>query len=838
MNSTAKLRPYNFKRLFRQPISQSVYDMRSLLKQRPDTEHELTANRLILSSTFLIYLVIAHLAGSSSATEALRISALPALAFEAMAAGLFLHILLVPGVSHARRLIGIVADLGLFSFGMHISGEAGATFILVYFWAVLGNGFRFGVFYLAVAAITALASFGIVYLTTPFWQSQSSLSIGLALALVVIPAYTSTLIRKLSEAKQEAEEASRAKSLFLASMSHELRTPLNAIIGLADLLEAGRMKREQQDMVRVIGRSGRSLLSLIETVLDFARIEAGQLTIRAEEIEVAALMHDVRAMIGVSARKKGLRFVLNLQPGTPERVMADRRHLEEIMLNLASNATKFTEKGHIRLDVGFKAKGDEHGDLLVDVVDTGIGIDASAHGRIFERFTQADGSIMDRFGGTGLGLAIVRQLVRAMGGDISVASEPGKGSAFSFHLPVEVVSAEETEQVQLSEFTLLTQRHVDDPALGDIPAFSSLDRVAERVAAFQKKGLLRPIVLIDSALQEPDVVEAAQQLLTQPDAPEEPILVLLGQSEKLSRDLLREYFLTAVPERMPDGRFLSQLAALGGSAASAEERKEVRGRSFRILIADDNKTNQMVIAKTLESGGHQFEVVENGEAAVERMLDGNLDLVLMDVNMPVMNGIEATKFYKFASLGMKPIPVVGFTADATGEARERCLSAGMVECLTKPIEPRRLLDEIDRLLEDAEPEAISQDAADLRIEEGVAAIDQPVIDQTTTEALAKLGGDDFVNALLGQFIDDSADAMKALAHAVADEDVGGFRNSAHALRSAAANVGAMRIYQMCLDWREIADRDLSEKGEFHLHELTSEIERFREELNARQRLAS
>ena len=196
------LRPYDFGRLFKQSISQSVYDMRALLKQRPDTEHELTANRLLLSSTFLIYLVISHMMGSDAATTALQIAAVPALAFEAIAGALFLHLLVSPGVSHVRRLIGIVADLGLFSFGVHISGEAGAAFILVYFWAVLGNGFRFGLTYLAIAAVTALVCFGVVYANTPFWQSQPSVSIGLAAALIVIPAYTSKLIRKLSEAKQ------------------------------------------------------------------------------------------------------------------------------------------------------------------------------------------------------------------------------------------------------------------------------------------------------------------------------------------------------------------------------------------------------------------------------------------------------------------------------------------------------------------------------------------------------------------------------------------------------------------------------------------------------------
>ncbi|MFD1747157.1 ATP-binding protein [Rhizobium helianthi] len=824
-------RPYDFARLLRQPISQSVYDMRALLRQRPDTEHELTANRLILSSTFLIYLVVAHLLGSESATSALRISALPALAFEAMAGGLFLHLLMFPGVSHARRLIGIVADLGLFSFGLHISGEAGGAFILVYFWAVLGNGFRFGLTYLVIAAITALVCFGLVYLTTPYWQSQTSFSIGLALALVVIPAYTSKLIRKLSEAKQEAEEASRAKSLFLASMSHELRTPLNAIIGLADLLGEARLKTEQHEMVRVIGRSGRSLLSLIETVLDFSRIEAGQMTIRTEKVEVAGLMRDVRAMIGVAARKKGLRVTLHLKEDTPDVVLADRRHLEEIMLNLASNAVKFTEKGHIRLDIGFRSIGERHGDLTVEVADTGIGIDSAAHAKIFERFTQADGSIMDRFGGTGLGLAIVRQLVRAMGGEISVSSRLGEGSVFSFYLPVEIGEHDAAATPDLNSFVLLSQRHHENPALMDMAVSSTVDGAKARVAALQAEGIARPVVLIDADLSDPTAYDAAK-VLSACSHLDEPVLVLLHAQAPLSPGE-KEYFLSALQHL--DAPALARLSLLAGAPETAADAIDKPARSFRILIADDNKTNQMVVAKTLESGGHSFEIVENGEAAVDRMLHGRFDLVLMDVNMPVMNGIEATKFYQFASLGGPQIPVVGFTADATGEARERCLEAGMVECLTKPIEPKRLLDEIDRLLEGKETVADAGIAADAS---GQSADEQPVIDESTTEALAKLGGEDFVNALLGQFINDSASAMKALAHAVADEDVGEFRNSAHALRSAAANVGAMRIYQMCLDWREIADRELSQSGEFRLHELNAELERFRDELNARRKLAS
>jgi two-component system sensor histidine kinase RpfC len=274
-----------------------------------------------------------------------------------------------------------------------------------------------------------------------------------------------------------------------------------------------------------------------------------------------------------------------------------------------------------------------------------------------------------------------------------------------------------------------------------------------------------------------------------------------------------------------------------GTKADMETEQAPPRRRASVLIADDNKTNQMVMGKILESGGHRFEVVENGEAAVERMLKGDLDLVLMDVNMPVMNGIEATKFYRFASLGMKSIPIVAVTADATGEARQRCLDAGMNDCLTKPVEAKRLLSVIDEYVEG--PDNVAPTASDLLnafVEEKEAElqIERPVIDDATCDALEQLGGPEFVDALLRQFIDDSANALVALSEAVAEENVQEFRNYAHALRSAAANVGAMRIYQMCLDWREIDDPDLTMRGEDHLNELNSEFNRFRTELAARR----
>jgi two-component system sensor histidine kinase RpfC len=809
--------------------------LRAILRRRPDTEHELTINRLILSSGIIVYLLVARALGSVAAAHALDVAALPVAIFELIAAGLFVHILIQPGVSHVRRLTGIVSDVGIFSYALHVCGEAGGALFLIYFWAVLGNGFRFGVTYMAIAAGAAIVGFCVVLLTTPYWQYQPSLSVGLLAGLVVIPAYTAKLIRKLSDAKREAEEASQAKSLFLASMSHELRTPLNAIIGLSDLLAGADIKGEQREMIGTIGRSGRSLLSLIESVLDFSRIEAGQVKMRSEMVDLPLLLRDVRDIVGVMAQAKGLRILLHIGPQMPRMVMTDRRHLEEILINLASNAVKFTERGHVRFDVDF-SPSENGGSLRVGVTDTGIGIEQTAHTRIFERFTQADATIMDRFGGTGLGLAIVKQLVQALGGDINVSSVPGEGSTFAFHLPVDMPVAQPDRSVLPR--LILVSRDADSGDMLDIAMrVGDTAAASNALASLRSSGVKRPIVLIDENLQ-PSPREVARSILADSGNDCEPVFVLLQQvpSTELLHPALRDLFVCGIDQtNLPALDVVAALSAFSVPVEADEAEVPPDGRQLVILIAEDNKINQMVLGKILEKAGHRYEIAGDGEAAVERMLQGGLDLVLMDVNMPVMNGIEATKFYHFAALGSTPVPIVAVTADATADAEERCLEAGMAACLTKPVDTAKLLATIAELVADIPVSATVRSAIE---PDPLKLASQPVIDLATCTALERLGGATFVDDLLGQFVSESADAMVALADAVAHENVQEFRNFAHALRSSAANVGAMRVYQMCLEWRQINDRDLALQGERHLRALEEEFDLVRNEVDHRTRSAS
>ncbi|MGG5810032.1 sensor histidine kinase, partial [Falsiroseomonas sp. CW058] len=354
---------------------------------------------------------------------------------------IFLHIVARPGPSLPRRALALLADTGFLSLHLHLGGEAHALFFPIYLWVVFGNGFRFGLPWLRLGMVLSLAGFGAVVLSTPYWLEQPHLSLGLLAGLVVLPAYAGVLIGKLSDARAAAEAASQAKSLFLAGVSHELRTPLNAIIGMGALLRGTRLDAEQRDMARTVDSAARALLDLINDILDLSRIEAGRMPVAPEACDLAELLEEVRGMVDVQARARGLRFGLHVAAGTPARFRTDRRHLREILVNLAGNAVKFTESGGISLGVAAIGGGAGRVRLRFEVSDTGIGIRPEAQARIFDSFTQAGPEIAGRYGGTGLGLAICRRLALLLGGELGVDSHPGAGSTFHLELEVEPLPA-------------------------------------------------------------------------------------------------------------------------------------------------------------------------------------------------------------------------------------------------------------------------------------------------------------------------------------------------------------------------------------------------------------
>ena len=746
------------------------------LRVRPDSEHELTLNRLALSGMVFGSLIVAGALGSAGAVEMLRTQGIYFALYYAVSGAFFAHILYRPAASPARRTIGICFDVGLFSYGVHIGGEAMAPFFPIYLWIILGNGFRFGIAYLSAAAVIAVAGFGAVLFTTDFWLGHRGLGIGLLSSLVFLPLYVSTLIRKLSAAKRQAEEASKAKSLFLASVSHELRTPLNAVIGLSDLLLGRRLDAEQREMTETIGQSGRSLLALINSILDFTRIEAGHMPKTSVDFDVYSLVFEIRRMLAVQADAKTIALAVHITPRVPRLLQGPRSHLCEILMNLAANAVKFTERGYVLIVVDAVEVGRTRTRLRLEVADTGIGIDPRAQGRIFDSFVQADETIIDRFGGTGLGLALVKQLVELHDGKVGVESTLGVGSTFWCELELEAAGAELREW---SPHGIPVVLQSNDAALcgmleatgADVSAADSQASAAALVAQMAQHDR-RPLVVVDARSCEADLESSGDgwSAAWPPSTP--AILVMDGAHGGTPGGAARRRFITALarPVQAASLRTALEIAATCDPRKSTEAPEPVlpTGRcSLRVLVAEDNRTNQKVIEKILERAGHRTQIAENGEEALDLLVDQPFDVVLMDVNMPVMNGIETTKLYRFASLGHDRVPILALTADASPEMEVRCREAGMDGCLTKPIEAARLVAAIEEVADQygtgaasaASSEAGVTDTAEARpapMPEGVA-LNPQVLDD-----LRSLGGNVFVSELAVQFLADAASLLDAL----------------------------------------------------------------------------
>ncbi|MCU0838347.1 MAG: ATP-binding protein [Rhodospirillales bacterium] len=831
------------------PAAGPLAQLKRRLAGRADSEHEQAIIRVVIVALLLALFVSLATVEHPPANTRYPAAVITAGAYLLIAIGIVAAIIARPAVSPPRRLFAMVGDFTTMTLLLHFGNEAAAAIYPIYLWIAFGYGFRYGVRYLAAAVVLGFIGFLIVVLTTPFWREEWPLAAGLLFALIILPGYTASLIRKLTVAKAQAEAANVAKSRFLASMSHELRTPLNAVIGMSDVLADTPLRSDQQEMVNTVRSSGRALLSLIDDILDLTRIEAGRTAVVAEPFDVCQELAEVLSILQLAAANKGLKLAVQIAANVPHRLSGDRRHWRQVLLNLTANAVKFTEAGHvlIRIEAGpadIAADGPMR--LRCCVTDTGIGIPAKEHARIFERFTQADDTVNRRYGGTGLGLAIAKALIHLMGGEIGVVSAPGSGSTFWFEIPVRVEDA----STALSELVPMSVIVVSDDAelaetlalrLADMPF--SVRRQPLAAAGSAGAMISEPpepgaILLIDGRGDRNRAIALATRLA---DAAPEFACTLLTDDAGSIDEALPLPFVTAIAaaaEAQALARALRATAILGGAviAVPSPARPIIAPVVGTILVAEDSPINQKVTRRILEHAGHRVETVGSGEAALDALARAAHDLLIVDVNMPGISGIELTKLIRMAALGGdgERLPIIALSADATTETRQECEAAGVDLYLTKPVEALRLLDAVDGLLAarplvaatGAGSEIVTEISAHPRFRGDLA----PPIDWQAVAHLRSFADEAFVAELLQEFADNTAGLLEQLRMSVAADDVLRFRELVHALRGTAGNVGATGLARICRDLHGMTRDRLASGGDAALLGLRSEFERFSTEL--------
>ncbi|MGO9461118.1 MAG: ATP-binding protein [Rhodomicrobium sp.] len=753
------------------------------------------AEPLELSQIFIRYalgIVITIYAIVDSATEERSASQPGSLVFMLIVAwivglGLLVHLMLWPRSRVTRRTISICTDALALSLLIHYGERSAAIFFPVYLWIILGNGFRFGIGYMYASMAANSICFVIMVLTTPYWRQEWQFSAGLFVAIIAIPIYTSSLISKLRLSMAQARAASAAKSEFLSMISHELRTPLNAILGLAQLSRITAASAQARENAAFTEIAANRLKRMLDSILKFQAIESGAGRVQTRCFDVFDMLSEVEAILAPLARKKKLGLLFRFRTPMPKLVSSDPDIIETIIINLATNAIKYTPSGFVIVELGhYHAMT-----LRLDVHDSGPGIDPDLQTRIFDKFVRQVPEGTEDEGGVGLGLSLCKSLVELLGGHIGFRSQRGQGSTFWAEFPAGCIQHSKTvnspadQDMKIVAFGFDTLSHADIARKFQILG----GREADSLLADQFGGNphANMVLIADPSGMQPADQQNLFRLLDRSTAP--PPLIAVDAGGPLASTYSRRA--TAVASSA--GAISPQLVHTAVNwhrrhlfCQSKSPEAPAHGKRT-ILVADDNAMNRQVTGQMLKLDGYAVLDAETGDEALEQLLTRQIDVALLDVNLADQDGVEICNTYRSVAARDSAAVLVGLTADISKETRDRCLAAGMLDVLTKPL----ALEDLRSLLARINSNAPAARRTSPHEEEKEVF---PILDIERVNHLIELFGEHaFRNDFLATFEAETCKSVERLKAEISLLQSGGAQKVLHAIKSSARTIGALRL---------------------------------------------